>query len=160
MWQFSGKCFELDHCSWKDYPVLFSCLSGKCAVFTNFMWTETGKSGRKVFDSVVESRAALSIKLTRGPPRPIVVITWKEIRIYSYVLMFGARSLGVLPWVNMALIETAFVDSDVWNLTKETAIWVYLAESLRAFVYFTDFYWNVWIWRNFAKIVKMLSMRV
>jgi len=33
--------------------------------------------------------------------------------MYSYVLMFGARSLGVLPWVNMALIETAFVDSDV-----------------------------------------------
>lgn len=71
------------------------------------------KKWSKSFRQVVESRAALSIKLTRGPPRPIVVITWKEIRMYSYVLMFGARSLGVLPWVNMALIETAFVDSDV-----------------------------------------------
>jgi len=53
-------------------------------------------------------RTALSIRLTglkpRGPPRPIILIKQKYIRIYSYVLLFEVRSLGALPWVNTALV--------------------------------------------------------
>ena len=50
--------------------------------------------------------------------RPIRLVTRRQIRIYSCLLLFEARSLGNLPWVNTALLPLVVSLIYEWNASS------------------------------------------
>ena len=62
-------------------------------------------------------------KTNRGPPRSIMLITRKSIKIYSYVLLFEARSLGFRHGFFVGQSEPSANDDNRWPVCTDVSRW-------------------------------------